>query len=87
MGMIFGLLGTIVGLANLVCFIMVVIKLFQAKGVGHGILGIICGLYTFIWGWQNVEKNQNRNVMMAWTGCILLSIVFNIGAQVMARSG
>lgn len=84
MGMILGLLGMVVGLVNLVCFVMVLIKLFQDKGVGHGLLGLICGLYTFIWGWQNVEKNQNKNIMQAWTACIILSIVFNIGARVMA---
>jgi hypothetical protein len=78
MGMILGLLGLVVGLVNLACFIMVVIKLFQDKGALHGILGIICGLYTFIWGWQNVEKNQNRNIMLAWTGCIVVSIIINI---------
>ncbi|WP_224369325.1 hypothetical protein [Hyalangium versicolor] len=84
MGMILGLLGMVVGLANLVCFVMVVIKLFQAKGPLHGILGIICGLYTFIWGWQNVETNQNRNIMLAWTGCIVLSVIFNVMGRALA---
>ncbi len=85
MGTILGLLGGITGLINIVCFIMVLIKLFQDKGVGHGLLGLICGLYTFIWGWQNVEKNQNRNVMMAWSVCFALGILFNIGARSMMQ--
>ena len=84
MATIFGLLGTLVGLGSLILFIMVVIKLFQQKGVLHGILGIICSIYTFIWGWMNVERNDNRQVMLAWTACILAGIVFNILSAVFA---
>jgi hypothetical protein len=81
MSMLLGLLSLAVSLANLVCFVMVVIKLFQAKGVLHGILGIICSIYTFIWGWMNVDKNNNKNVMLGWTGLIVLGIVLNIAAR------
>jgi hypothetical protein len=79
--MIFGLLGGIAGLASLVCFIMVLIKLFQARGPLHGILGIICSIYTFIWGWMNADRNRNREVMTAWTAAIVAGIVFNILAR------
>jgi hypothetical protein len=72
------ILAQLVGLACLVPFIIVLIKLFQQKGVLHGILGIICGLYTFIWGWMNVEQNRNKNIMLAWTACIVAGIVFNV---------
>ena len=36
--------------------IMVLIKLFQKEGVMKGILGLICMLYTYIWGWMNINK-------------------------------
>jgi len=49
------ILAKLVGLASLVPFIIVLIKLFQQKGVLHGILGILCALYTFIWGWINAN--------------------------------
>jgi len=78
MGTIFGLLGGIAGLVSFVCFIMVLIKLFQDKGVLHGILGIICSIYTFIYGWMNVDKLNNRNIMPAWTAAIIASVVFNM---------
>jgi hypothetical protein len=84
MGTILGLLGLILGLANLDCFIMVLVKLFQDKGVLHGILGLICSLYTFIWGWMNVDKNKNRDVMLGWTACIVLGLVLNVMARAMA---
>jgi hypothetical protein len=83
--MILGLFGTIAGLVSLVCFIMVLIKLFQAKGVLHGILGLICSIYTFIWGWMHVDRNANRNVMMAWTAAMLIGFVFNVMGAMMSR--
>jgi hypothetical protein len=69
-------LATLAGLGSLVCFIIVVIKLFKEKGVLHGILGIICGLYTFIWGWIESGRLNIKNVMLGWTACIVLQIIF-----------
>lgn len=66
----------IVGLVNLGCLIFVLIKLFPAEGALKGILGIICALYTFIWGWQHANEYENmRNVMIVWSVCVVLSIV------------
>ncbi|HYP26315.1 MAG TPA: hypothetical protein VE262_06325 [Blastocatellia bacterium] len=55
--------------------ILVVVKLFQRKGVLHGILGIICGIYTFIWGWMNADREGIRPIMMAWTAVIILAFI------------
>ena len=66
------------GLGNLVCFVMVLLKLFPAEGPLKGILGIICGLYTFIWGWMNAAKFNIKNIMMAWTALLVLSIILNV---------
>ena len=52
--------------ASLVCWIMVLIKMFQ-KSVLQGILGIICGIWAFIWGWMNVEANKQKQIMLIWT--------------------
>ena len=70
------ILGLLCNLGSLVCFIIVLIKLFQQKGVLHGILGIICGLYTFIWGWIEVSRLNIKNVMIAWSALIIGGIVF-----------
>lgn len=76
------ILAILTSLVSLGCLIFVLIKLFPAKGPLWGIFGIICGIYTFIWGWQNADKYENmRNVMMVWTGAIVLGIVFNVIAQ------
>jgi hypothetical protein len=79
-------LGALAGLVSLGCFIVVVIKLFQAEGVGKGILGIICSLYTFVWGWQNNEKNNQKNVMIAWSIAIVAGIIFNVAASSKANT-
>ena len=68
-------------LASLACFIIVLIKLFQEKGVLHGILGLICSLYTFIWGWMNVDRLNIRNIMIVWSVAIVVSIILNASAQ------
>ena len=73
-----GLLAMLFGLGCLVCFIIVLIKLFQNEGALKGVLGLICGLYTFIWGWMNATKLGIKNIMLIWTGLIILSVIFNV---------
>ena len=73
-----GILGLLLWLACLICFIMVLIKLFQENGVLHGILGLICGLYTFIWGWINATRLNIKNIMIIWTLLIIVSIIVNV---------
>jgi hypothetical protein len=72
------ILAQLVGLGSLVCFVLVVIKLFQQKGVLHGILGILCGLYTFIWGWMEAGRLGIKNIMVIWTVLLVLGIVLNV---------
>jgi hypothetical protein len=67
----------------LVTGIVVLIKLFQKEGILKGILGLICMLYTYIWGWMHV-KDESLNLktwMWVWTGAIVLGIILNVVAQ------
>ena len=77
------MLGYIGSIIAFVCGIAVLIKLFQKEGVGKGILGFICMLYTYIWGWQHIkdESLQIKNWMYVWTGAIILGIILNLIAQ------
>ena len=68
----FGILALLCLVAAAVCGIIVLVKLFQEKGALHGILGFLCGLYTYIWGWMNASKN----IMLLWTLFIILYVVF-----------
>ncbi len=79
------ILGIIFGIGSLVCWIMTLIKMFQKDNVGLAILGIICPLWAFIWGWMNAAKYDHKKIMMIWTGCVVLGTIFNVaggGAQV-----
>ncbi len=72
-----GILAMLVGIGCLICFIIVLIKLFQNEGALKGILGLICGLYTFIWGWMNSDRLGIRNIMMIWTLLIIVQLILN----------
>jgi hypothetical protein len=80
----------IIGLISLACFIMIIIKMFQSGDTGLGIgclVGIIvCGLgvlLAFIMGWVNVRKYGANNIMMLWTGCIVLGIIFGVAQGIL----
>jgi hypothetical protein len=76
MSMLIGLLATVVGIASFICFIVVVVKQFQDAGPIHGIIGIItCGIWALIWGWMNADRLGIKNLMLTWTGLIVLSIL------------
>jgi membrane protein implicated in regulation of membrane protease activity len=64
----------IASLGILVCWIIVLIHMFKA-GVIQGILGLICGLYAFIWGWIHA-RGELRNVMVLWTILAIVALIF-----------
>lgn len=75
-------------IGSIVAFIAglaVLIKLFQKEGFLKGILGLICMLYTFIWGWMNIKNEQLKlkNWMYIWTAMIILGYV----VQMLLASG
>jgi len=83
-----GILGMLVGLGSLVCFVMVLIKQFQTAGPLHGIIGLItCGIWTFIWGWMRATTLNLRNLMMIWTVLIVVAMVLNMMGGMAALSG
>ena len=67
-------------LGSIIAFVAglaVLIKLFQKEGLLKGVLGLICMLYTFIWGWQNIKNEQLKlkNWMYIWTAVIVLGYI------------
>jgi hypothetical protein len=76
MGALMGLILTVSGIVSLVCWIMVLIKIFK-DNVGLGILGVICGLFAFIYGWVKVKEYDCKNVMVAWSAAMVVSIIAN----------
>jgi hypothetical protein len=84
MAMLLGLLALVAGIGSIICWIIILIEMFKRENVVLGILGIICGLWAFIWGWMNLPKHGKRQIMQIWTACILAGIVLNVLSAVMA---
>ena len=78
------ILSSIVSVIALICGIAVLIQLFKKEGVLKGILGLICMLYTYIWGWMHIkdESLKIKTWMYVWTVVIVLAIIINIVASV-----
>lgn len=74
------MLSTIGSIIIWIAGIVVLVKLFQTEGVVKGILGFICMLYTYIWGWQHIGKEELKlkTWMYLWTGAIVLGIILNV---------
>ena len=85
MAMLLGLLALVAGIGSIICWIIILIEMFQKDSVIVGILGILCGLWAFIWGWMKLPQHGKRQVMQIWTACIIAGIVLNVLAGVMAR--
>lgn len=84
------ILATIAGLGSLACWIMVLIKMFKAEKPLIAILGILCPLWAFIWGWMNSSKLGLKNIMLGWTAAIILSVIGNaltVSSAVNAQGG
>ena len=68
----------IFSIGSFVCWIMVLIQMFKTQGPLHGILGIICGLYAFIWGWMKATELNLKNIMLIWTGCFVVTLILQM---------
>ncbi len=71
-------------LANLVFFIIVLIKLFKKEGLILGIVGLLIGIFTFIWGWIKHKELQLTKLMLIWTITIIIPPVLAIGIPFLA---
>jgi hypothetical protein len=71
------LLASVGGLVALICWIMVLVKMFKTQESPlMGIIGIFCSLWAFIWGWMNASKYGLKNIMLIFT---LALVVCGIG--------
>jgi hypothetical protein len=78
-------IGFVAGIGSLVCFVLVLIQMFQRGQTGLGIACIVLlcvcgigGLVAFVYGWINVKAWNIQNVMLAWTACIAVGIVVQL---------
>ena len=71
-------LAILVSLGSLACWIIVLVKIFQAGNIGMGIVGILCPLVAFIYGWVKANELRIQKVMLIWTVLVLVSIGLNL---------
>lgn len=83
-GMLLNVVGGLFGLAAFVCFILIVVKMFQNDKSTLGILSIVlffCAgigyFMAFIVGWINAAAWNARNIMLAWTVCFVISVLLS----------
>jgi hypothetical protein len=68
------------GVGSLICWILMLVKIFQAGYTVPGILGIFCGLVAYIYGWMKADELDAKPIMLGWTGCIVGQIIFAVMA-------
>ena len=79
--MLFLALASLVGLASLVCWILVEIKIFQDGKTVAGIVGIVtCGIGALIYGWMNVDRYNIRTLMTVWSVLVGINLVLRFAA-------
>jgi len=93
LGILFLLLAAACGIGSLVCFIMVLVKMFQNDQTTMGIVCIVLalctgigGLIAFVIGWINASKWKIQQLMMIWTGCFIGTLVLYVIAVVIAAA-
>lgn len=66
----------------LVCFIILLVRMFQSGATNWGIAAIVLWLccnigyvVAFIWGWRNVGTRVSQNFMIIYTVMIVILII------------
>lgn len=74
----------VAGLVNLICFIMVVIQMFQRGATTMGIVCIVLalccglgGLIAFIFGWVKAGQWNISKLMTVWTVAVVIEVVIS----------
>ena len=70
-----GILALVALVGCAICWIIVLIKIFQNDGALKGILGLICSLFAFVWGWMNATRLGVKNIMIIWTVLLIIYLI------------
>jgi len=81
--MIYAAVFAILQITSIVIFFIVLIKLFKTEGALKGILGFLCGLYTFIWGWLKHKELQMTKLMTVWS---FIFVIFMVGTPLIGTA-
>ena len=67
-------------LTGLVCWIIILVKLFKNGDTATGVIGIFCGVVAYIVGWMKADELDSTKVMLVWTVAIIayVALLFQI---------
>ncbi len=57
----------IISIVNLVCCILIVLKIWVLKGPFHTLIGLFFPIYSFFWGWNNTRSKKDICIMAVWS--------------------
>lgn len=79
------ILQIVLSLGSLVCFVLVVVKMFQNNQTNLGIVSLVLllccgigGLVAFVFGWVKSKEWNILPVMLAWTLLTVVSLVLTV---------
>ncbi len=81
MGIVLTGLSWVAGLAALVCYIIIIVRMFQNGDTTLGIIGLVglicCIGYviTYVMGWVNSTKYRSMPIMPIWTACFIVAVI------------
>jgi hypothetical protein len=80
------IVAAVASVGTLVCFIMVVVTMFQKDATKLGIISLVLTpcfgigpLIAFIAGWMNADKWGIRQLMLIYTVCVAIGVVTGAG--------
>lgn len=84
------MLSSVGGFLAWIAGIVVLVKLFQNGGLVKGLIGLVtCNIYTFIWGWMNIGKEELKlkTWMYIWTACAVLGVILTLVGAMSGAGG
>jgi hypothetical protein len=80
-------ISTLISIVLWIIGLYVLYRLFKKEGLLKAILGFICMLYTFIWGWMHAKEEGITGFMWAWTVLWIIAVVVAVVAAMSAGGG
>jgi hypothetical protein len=84
-------LSGLLGVVALVCWILVLVKMFQQGAIAPAVASlvlILCGigpLVALVYGWMMADQWRIRNIMVLWTACLIGSLLLACGGGLIPR--
>ncbi|PZR12269.1 MAG: hypothetical protein DI536_15295 [Archangium gephyra] len=84
--MVVSVLGLLLQLLSVVCFVPVLVHAFS-RSVGTGFIVLLLPVYNVYYGFSQFEHRHKGLVLAGWLGAFVLAVVFRIvGASMTANA-